>query len=106
MAFNLPETAQVTRISATGTTAITSANALILGWMVAASSTGGNLQFFAGTTTSASLSPSIIVGSVSGTAAPQFVRYPATVSGSGLTVKYTATADPNLILFWLPMGGP
>jgi len=106
MANPVIETAQVTRVNATGTTVISSANALILGWMVAASSTGGNLQFFAGTTASVSLSPSIIVGSVSGTAAAAFTRYPASVSGSGLTIKYTATADPNLILFWLPMGGP
>ena len=106
MANPVLETGNITRLTATGTSVVTSGNAYILGWMVTSSITGGVLQFFAGATTSASLSPTITVGSVSTTAAAAFVRYPASVSGSGLTVKYTGTLDPNLVLFWLPMGGP
>lgn len=101
MATPTYESAQVTRVTATGTVAITSANCAILGFMCAASVTQGSIQFFAGVTTSASGTPVIPVLTTG-----NFVRFPCMVSGAGLTIKYTGTLDPNLMLFWSPVGGP
>lgn len=87
-------------VTATGTVAITSGFGVIIGYMCAASATQGSIQFFAGTTTSASVTPVIPVVTTG-----NFVRFPVFASGQGLTIKYTGTLDPNLMLFWNPAGG-
>lgn len=95
-----------TRITATGTSVITSGYANIVGVAFYGSATGG-IQFFAGVTTSASLTPMITfsatTSSVAGGFSPMFLKFPLAVSGSGLTVLTLPSADPNLMLFWSPV---
>lgn len=96
------------RFEATGTSVITSAPAQILGVGFYGTATGA-IQFFAGVTTSASLTPIIsfcaTTSAVAGRFSPQYVRVPMVVSGAGLTVKIIGSADPNLIVYWNPLSG-
>ena len=103
--MNYPAYGQVTRVTTTGTVAITSANAQLIGILCASSGTC-SVQIFAGVTTSASVSPVLRfqVTVVQTIPAPQYLSYPANLSG-GFTVKLGAAADPEITLFWNPTGG-
>lgn len=95
------------RLTTTGTAVITTGLANIVGIAFHGTATGG-VQFFAGTTASASLTPMITFcatsSAVAGGFSPMFLRFPLAVSGSGLTVKVLDSLDVNLTLFWSPMG--
>ena len=99
----------MTRLNATGTTVITSGFAQIIGVAFVGTATGA-VQLFAGTTVSVSMTPvisfSATTSAVAGGLSPMFLRLPAEVSGAGLTVKIPATEDPNIMLFWNPVGSP
>ncbi len=70
----------------------------------------GAMQFFAGVTASASIAPVITFSATSSAVAggfsPMFLRFPAVVSGAGLTVNLPESADQKIALFWNPLGGP
>lgn len=99
------ESFYVTRLNATGLQTITSGPAVIGGVAFVGTATGG-IQFFAGVTASASMTPMITfcatTSAVAGGFSPMFLRMPAEVSGNGLTVSVLASADPNLLLYWTP----
>jgi hypothetical protein len=98
-----------TRLTATGTVCITSANACILG--IAFQGTGtGFLTLFAGVTSTA---PATLLGvvraftTVGGATANQALYFPfPAYCPSGITTIVGATADPSITLFWNPVGGP
>ena len=94
-----------TYINTTGKQVITSGPAVIVGIAFVGTGTG-QIQLFAGATCSASLSPMVTFSATSSAVAggfsPMFLRWPAEVSGNGLTVDLGATSDPNLVLFWSP----
>lgn len=95
-----------TRLTATGTAVICSGFANIVGIAFHGTGTGG-IQFFAGVTTSASLTPmitfSVTASAVAGGYSPMFLRFPMAVSGSGLTALVMPSLDPNITLFWTPV---
>lgn len=99
------EVGSMTYVNTTGKQVITSAPASLLGVAFVGTATG-QVQFFAGTTCSASLTPmisfSVTASAVAGGYSPMFLRLPAEVSGNGFTIDAGGTADPNLILFWIP----
>lgn len=101
------EGGQATVVQATGFTVVTSGNAQILG-VGFCGSTSGSVQFFAGTTGSVSLTPLIRAnnGATVTAAAYVFARVPAVVSGAGFSVNMPASTDPNIIIYWCPVGGP
>ena len=107
MANPVYEGAQGTVVAVTGFTAVTSAKAQIIG-VGFCGSTSGSVQFFAGTTGSASLWPLIRANNAATVTSPAYVfaRVPAAVSGNGFSVNVPANTDPNLVIYWLPMGGP
>lgn len=92
-------------VQSTGKTLVTSGGAAIYGVTFCGSGTG-QVQFFAGVTASASLTPVInfsgTASAVAGGFSPMFLRMPAEVSGNGLIIDLGATTDPNIILFWQP----
>lgn len=96
----------VTRLNTTGTVVITSGFANIVGVAFVGTGTGA-IQFFAGVTTSASLTPvisfSVTASAVAGGFSPMFLKLPMAVSGSGLTCIVGSSLDPNLLLFWSPV---
>ena len=98
--------ANLTWFSATGLSTLTSGNAQVVGIAFAGTGTGG-VQFFAGVTASASLTPmisfSVTASAVAGRYSPHFKRFPAVVSGKGLTVSIQPSLDPNIGLFWFPL---
>lgn len=108
MNFTTDVAAQAKRLNATGLSTITSGNCAIYGVAFVGTATGG-IQLFAGVTASASLTPMITfsatTSAVAGGFSPMFLRLPAVTSGPGLTVSILASADPNLILYWSPVGG-
>lgn len=93
-------------LNVTGLTVISSARTMIAGVAFVGTATGG-IQFFAGVTASASLSPmvsfSATTSAVAGGLSPMFLRLPFLPSGAGLVVSVQASADPNIMLFWRPM---
>lgn len=105
------------RLTATGTSVITSANAYIIGILFQSTGTG-SIQLFAGVTSTATasglsvtsgavLSGKIIsyVTSTSGTAnSALYLPFPAYSSG-GITAVMGGSADPSVTLFWCPAGG-
>lgn len=103
------ETGQMTRLTSTGITVITSGYASILGVSFVGTATGG-IQFFAGTTGSASMTPMIAFCATTSAViqgfSPMFLRFPADVSGNGFMANVQASADPNFLLYWVPAGGP
>lgn len=107
MATFLPPAGNATWVKATGFTVITSANAQILG-VGFCGTTSGSVQFFAGVTSSVSLLPIMRANNVATATSPGavYLPVPAVVSGAGLTVNVPATTDPNVIIYWLPVGGP
>lgn len=106
-AFNHPEAGTMTVVQATGITVVASSNAQIIG-VGFCGSTSGSVQFFAGTTGSASITPLIRANNAATVTAPAYVfqRVPGMVSGAGFFVNVPANTDPNLIIYWLPVGGP
>jgi hypothetical protein len=106
MANPIIEAGYGTRLSATGASVITSGPCTIIGVASYGSATAG-IQFFAGTTASASMTPTITfcatASAVAAGLSPMFFRFPAVVSGNGLTVTVLGSLDPNLTLFWLPI---
>jgi len=96
------EYGRTTRITATGLSTITSANAAIIGVMFAATGTA-SLTIFHGVTASASVAivrgyASVAVGGQPGL----YFRCPAYCSG-GITVDLNNCLDPDLTLFWNPV---
>lgn len=93
-------------VQTTGKSLVTSGGAALLGVMFCGSGTG-QVQFFAGTTASASMTPVISFcatsSAVAGGFSPMFLRMPAEVSGNGLVIDLGATSDPNIILYWSPI---
>lgn len=98
-----------TRLTATGTAVISSGFSNIVGIAFHGTGTGG-VQFFAGLTTSASITPmitfSVTASAVAGGFSPMFLRFPLAVSGTGLTAKTLDSLDVNLTIFWSPAGSP
>ena len=100
------------RLTATGTSVLTSANAYIIGILFQGTGTGA-LQLFAGLTstvasgTAAILSGNIIAyATVTGNTANGAVYYPFPAYASGgITAVMGASADPSVTLFWNPAGG-
>jgi hypothetical protein len=45
---------------------------------------------------------SFTASAVAGGFSPMYLKWPMTVSGSGLTALIPATSDPNVMLFWNP----
>ena len=103
---------QATRFTATGASVLTSANAAIIGIMFNGTGTG-SIQLWAGvtataTTNGAPLSAKIVAfPTVAGATvnSASYIAFPAIASG-GITVNIPGTADPNVTLFWVPVGGP
>ena len=96
-----------TRVTGTGYTAITSANAYIIGILFASSGTCAlSLYAGVGATGSSTIGGPIRFNvTVEATIpAAQFISYPAYCSG-GFHINIPACADPNVTLFWNPAGG-
>ena len=101
------------RLTATGASVISSANAHIIGVLFQGTGTG-SLQIFAGLTATAAtgtgggavLGTIIAYATATGATANSSIYYPfpAACSG-GITVNVPGTADPNITLFWNPSGG-
>ena len=99
-----------TLLNATGYTVITSGRAVIGGFGFIGTATGAIQLFAAMSTASASGGVSVtpVINFCATTTAvlqgfsPMFMRFPMTVSGSGLTALIPGTADPNVMLFWNP----
>lgn len=101
------EAGNFSRLSATGPSTITSGNAAIIGIGFYGTCTGG-VQLFAGVTTSVSLTPMITFSATTSAVvaglSPMFFRFPCVVSGTGLTVNVLGSTDPNIGIFWCPVG--
>ncbi len=97
-----------TRVAATGYTAITSANAAIIGIMFNSSGTCA-LSFYKGATASGSSTVGgLIRANVTVTAtipAAIYYDFPAAMV-SGFSVNVPACNDPDVTIFWNPIGGP
>jgi hypothetical protein len=99
-------------LNATGFTTITSGKAVVLGFGFVGTGTGGIQLFAAASTASASggssVTPMITFSATSSAVAaglsPMFMRFPMTVSGSGLVASLLPSSDPNIMLFWNPDG--
>jgi hypothetical protein len=97
-------------LTATGFTTITSGKAVVLGFAFVGSATGSVQLFAAASTASASggFSVTPVINFCATTTAvlqgfsPMYLKWPMTVSGSGLTALIPGTADPNVVLFWNP----
>ena len=101
MAIPYVPAGQATRFTATGISVVTSGAAQVMGVLFNCS-TSGAIQLFAGVTASVSASP-VIKLNATATSISTFVRYPAMVSGLGLTVQIPANSDPDITLFWNPL---
>ncbi len=103
------EAGTATYLNTSGKQVVTSGPMVLLGIAFVGTATG-QIQLFTGTTCAASLSPMITfcatASAVAGHFSPQFLRWPAEVSGNGLTVDLGTTNDPNIILFWSPGARP
>ena len=100
---NYQQYGTATRVTATGLQTITSADAAIIGVMVAATGTA-SLTIFHGVTASASVA--VVRGYVSVQIGGQPGLYfpcPAYCSG-GITIDLNNCLDPDLTLFWNPVG--
>ena len=97
---------KATKVTASGYTAITSANAAIIGILFHGSGTG-IVSLYADSSGSVTIS-GLLRGyaTMAGVTAPQafFLSYPAYCSG-GFTVNVAATDDPSVTLFWNPLSG-
>lgn len=97
-------------LNATGFTAITSGKAVVLGFAFVGTGTGGIQLFAAASTASASgglsVTPMITFSATASAVAaglsPMYMKFPMTVSGSGLTALILGSTDPNIMLFWNP----
>lgn len=92
-----------TRITTTGITAITSANAAVIGVLCCNSATAGAIQLFAGTTATGATGGKILTGVItyaSGSVGA-FIACPAYASG-GLVVNVGAAQNPDLTIYWNP----
>jgi hypothetical protein len=97
-------------LNATGFTTITSGKSVVLGFAFFGTGTGGIQLFAAGSTASASggasVTPMITFCATSSAVAaglsPMYMKFPMTVSGSGLTANLLPSSDPNIMLFWNP----
>jgi len=91
-----------TRVTTTGTVAISSANTNLIGVLCCGSATTtGGVQFFHGVTASSSVCGIVVFPSGS---AATYVPVPAYCSG-GMTIRVGAAANPDITLFWNPAGG-
>ena len=89
-----------------GATCVTSANAYIIGVLIDSTATG-TFQIWAGvtaTSTSAGVPLCGLVGRTTATGLPNYIQFPAYASG-GITINIPTTNDPNITLFWNPVGG-
>lgn len=97
-----------TRVTGTGYTAITSANSYIIGVMFNSSGTCA-VSLYKGANASGSVTISGLIRynvTVEATI-PQavFVEWPG-YAPSGFSVNVPATSDPDVTIFWNPVGGP
>lgn len=103
----ISDAASAFRVTVTGTVVLTTGLANIVGIAFHGTGTGG-IQFFAGVTASASITPMITFcatsSAVAGGFSPMFLRFPLAVSGTGCTLKSLDSLDTNLTIFWSPMG--
>lgn len=94
------------RVVATGLSTITSGNAQVIGILFTGTGTG-ICQLYHGVTASVSvcgiLRAYVTVAGVT-VNQPVFHRVPAYCSG-GITVNIGASADPDVTIYWNPMGG-
>lgn len=108
MPTNNIEAGYAARLTVSGKQVITSGPGQIIGALFCGTATG-QIQLFAGTTASASMTPVISFcatsSAVAGRFSPNFVRMPFVVSGSGFVADLGATLDPNVILYWNPLSG-
>ena len=95
-----------TRVVTSGLSTITSGNAQLIGILFTGTGTG-TCQLYHGVTASVSVC-GIVRAYLTVIAAyansPLFIRVPAYCSG-GITVNIGASADPDVTLYWNPMGG-
>lgn len=95
-----------TRVVTSGKAAITSGNAAIVGVTFHGSGTG-QVQFFAGATCSSSLTGVIRAYRTAAAATANTALYmdvPVYCSG-GFSIDAGATLDPDLTIYWNPVGG-
>lgn len=93
------DSAVATRITGTGATTITSANAAVVGVLCCNSATAGAIQLWAGVTATGTPLTGVITFASGSVGA--FIRCPAYAS-SGLTVNIGAAANPDLTIYWNP----
>lgn len=99
--MNYPQYGRSQRYTATGLSTLTSANAHIIGVLMACSASG-SLAIYHGVT--ASSTAAFVRGYVTTAATSQIAVYfpcPAYCSG-GVTVGVMSSLDPNITLFWSP----
>ena len=96
-----------TRVTGTGVTQITSANAALVGILCCNTATGGIIQVFAGLTATATAASGSagkfltgIITFASGSVAT-YIDVPAYASG-GMLINIGAAANPDLTLYWNP----
>ena len=90
-----------TRVTGTGLTTITSANANVIGVLCCGSATTtGGIQLFHGVTASSSACGVVVFASGS---LAQYLPLPVYCSG-GITMDVNAAANPDITLFWNPVG--
>jgi hypothetical protein len=89
-----------TRVTGTATTCITSGNVIGVLCCSSATATGG-VAIFHGVTASSSVCGLVVFPSGSGAT---YIPVPAYCSG-GITIKVGAAQNPDITLFWNPVGG-
>ncbi len=100
--MNYPQYGRVSRLTATGLSTITSANAHIIGVLFNGTGTG-QLSIFHGVTASASAIGVRAYSTVGGATANVAVYYPCPMYCSGgITLDVGPSADPDIALFWSP----
>ena len=91
-----------TRVTGTGYQTITSGNAAVIGVLCACSATAtAGMQLFHGVTASSSACGLVVFASGS---QAQYIPLPVYCSG-GITLNVGAIANPDITLFWNPVGG-
>lgn len=92
-----------TRLTATGLSTLSSANSAVIGVLFSGTATG-SLTIYHGVTASGTMA--FIRAAATGTTTVNISQYypvPGYCSG-GVTVNVGASQDPNITLFWSPVG--
>ena len=105
----LPNYGQATRVTETAATAITSANAAVIGVLFCGSGTGSVQLFRCATTASATATADAVLTGVvrfmtSATGTGQLYREIPAYAPGGIVVNVGASPDPDLTIFWNPTG--